>query len=209
MSGSAARPLSKGEQTRARIIDIAGAAVLQKGFAATSIDEVIAAAGITKSGFFYHFRDKNDLAKALLQRYLDEDDEVFDRLFARADALTDDPLQGFLVFLKLLAEMFADLPNGHPGCLIASYCYQDQLFSRDVRELASHGLRAWRQRFRARLEKIAARHPPKFDVDLNALADMLSAVADGGIVLSKALAQPRHLPDQIMLYRNFIRLTFA
>ena len=36
-------------------------------------DEIIAEAGITKSGFFYHFRDKNDLAKALLQRYLDNE----------------------------------------------------------------------------------------------------------------------------------------
>ena len=35
------------------------------------IDEIIAEAGITKSGFFYHFRDKNDLAKALLQRSID------------------------------------------------------------------------------------------------------------------------------------------
>ena len=60
------RVQSKGEQTRKRIMDLAQDAVLQKGFAATSIDEIIAEAGITKSGFFYHFRDKNDLAKAML-----------------------------------------------------------------------------------------------------------------------------------------------
>ena len=45
----------------------------QKGFAATSIDELIAGAGITKSGFFYHFKDKTELAKALLLRYLERD----------------------------------------------------------------------------------------------------------------------------------------
>ena len=74
--------LSKGEQTRERILDIAQDAVLHKGFAGTSIDEIIAEAGITKSGFFYHFRDKNDLAKALLQRYLDTEWTIFDDLFA-------------------------------------------------------------------------------------------------------------------------------
>ena len=37
--------------------------MLAKGFAATSIEELIAAAGITKSGFFYHFKDKGELAK--------------------------------------------------------------------------------------------------------------------------------------------------
>jgi hypothetical protein len=28
------------------------------------------------------------------------------------------PLQAFLISLKLLAETMADLPNGHPGCLM-------------------------------------------------------------------------------------------
>jgi hypothetical protein len=40
------------------------------------------------------------------------------------------------------------------------------------------------------------------------MADMLSAVADGGIILSKTLAQPKHLPEQILLYRAFVRLVF-
>ena len=51
-------PVSRGEQTRDRIMDVAEASVLAKGFAATSIDEILYEAGITKSGFFYHFRDK-------------------------------------------------------------------------------------------------------------------------------------------------------
>ena len=46
---------------------------------------MIAAVGITKSGFFYHFRDKNELAKALLVRYVEREDALFDELFARAD----------------------------------------------------------------------------------------------------------------------------
>ena len=48
-------------------------AVLDKGFAATSIEELIAAVGITKSGFFYHFKDKGELAKALLVRYIERE----------------------------------------------------------------------------------------------------------------------------------------
>ena len=47
--------------------------MLAKGFAATSIEELIAAAGITKSGFFYHFKDKGELAKGLMLRYLEHD----------------------------------------------------------------------------------------------------------------------------------------
>ena len=64
----------KGSDTKERILDVAEAAVLEKGFAATSIEELIAAVDITKSGFFYHFKDKNALAKALLIRYVERED---------------------------------------------------------------------------------------------------------------------------------------
>src|ERR1044071_9321087 len=110
--------------TRTRILEIAESAVLAKGFASTSIEEIIAAVGITKSGFFYHFKDKGALAKALLVRYIEREDALFDELFGRADELNEDPLHGFLVGLKMLSELLADLPGGHPGCLVASYCYQ-------------------------------------------------------------------------------------
>ena len=40
------------------LLDLAYEAVIRKGFAATSIEELVEAAGITKSGFFYHFKDK-------------------------------------------------------------------------------------------------------------------------------------------------------
>ncbi|GAM98659.1 transcriptional regulator of TetR family [alpha proteobacterium U9-1i] len=200
--------LSKGGQTRERIMDIAQDAVLHKGFAATSIDEIICEAGITKSGFFYHFKDKNDLAKALLQRYLDNEWSVFDALFKQADELSEDPLHSFLIFLKLFSDIMGDLPNGHPGCLVSSYIYQDHLFSRDVRDMTTEGHRIWRRRFRERLDKIAARYTPKIDINLDDLADMLSSVADGGIILSKSLHDPSVLPRQILQYRAYVRLVF-
>ncbi len=200
--------LSKGEQTRERIMDIAEDAVVHKGFASTSIDEMISEAGITKSGFFYHFRDKNDLAKALLQRYTSNEWKVFERLFAQADELSEDPLHSFLIFLKLFADLMADLPNGHPGCLVASYVYQDVLFSQEVRDMTTQGHRIWRKRFRERLDPIAALYPPRIEVNLDDIADMLSAVADGGIILSKSLHDPGVLPRQILQYRAYVRLVF-
>ena len=65
-------------------------AILEKGFGATSIEELIAAAGITKSGFFYHFKDKTELARILLTRYIEREDALFDDLFRRADELAVD-----------------------------------------------------------------------------------------------------------------------
>ena len=198
----------KGRDTKERILDVAEAAVLEKGFAATSIEELIAAVDITKSGFFYHFKDKNELAKALLIRYVEREDALFDDLFARADELNEDPLHGFLVGLKMMSELVADLPNGHPGCLVASFCYQDRLFDKEVRDLNTKAVLKWRKRFRKRLELIAARYPPKGSVDLDDLADMLSVIADGGIILSRVVNDKQALPRQIMLYRDFIRAVF-
>jgi AcrR family transcriptional regulator len=201
-------PRRRGD-AKERILQLAEAAVLEKGFAGTSIDELIAAAGITKSGFFYHFKDKTELARALLARYIAHEDQLFDELFARADALNEDPLHGFLVGLKMLADLMRELPTGHPGCLVAAYCYQDRLFDQQVRDLNAHAVLAWRKRFRARLDLIAARYPPRIEVDLDDLADMLSAVADGGIILSKVLKDKDALPRQIMLYRGYVRVVFS
>jgi AcrR family transcriptional regulator len=194
--------------TRERILDVAETAVLEKGFAGTSIEELIAAVGITKSGFFYHFKDKGELAKALLVRYIEREDALFDDLFRRADELNEDPLHGFLVGLKMLSELLADLPGGHPGCLIAAICYQERLFDKDVRDLNAAAVLAWRRRFRERLDLIARRYPPRVPVDLDDLADMLSVIADGGIILSKVTHDKAALPRQVLLYREYIRAVF-
>jgi len=199
----------KGGDTRERILDAAEAAVLDKGFAATSIEELIVAVGITKGGFFYHFKDKGDLAEALLLRYIERENALFDALFARADALNEDPLQAFLAGLEMLAGLMADLPNGHPGCLVASFCYQDRLFDKDVRDLNAAAVLGWRKRFRERLDLIAARHERRIDVELDDVADMLSVIADGGIILSKVVHDKAALPRQIMLYRDYVRAIFA
>ncbi|HEX2839983.1 TetR/AcrR family transcriptional regulator [Hyphomicrobium sp.] len=201
-------PKKRGE-ARERVLQLAEAAVLEKGFAATSIDELIAAAGITKSGFFYHFKDKTELARVLLERYIARETGLFDTLFGRADELNEDPLHGFLVGLKMMAEMMGDLPNGHPGCLIAACCYQESMFDQEVRNLNRSAVLNWRKRFRDRLDRIAERYPPRALVDLDDLADMLSAVVDGGIVLSKVLKDKDALPRQVMLYREFVRATFS
>jgi len=203
------QPIRKGAATRDRILDLAESAVLAKGFAATSIDELIAAAGITKSGFFYHFRDKADLAKALILRYLEKDSELLDELFRRGDELHDDPLHGFLVGLKLFAEMMANLPEAHPGCLAASFAYQDQIFNREIRELNASGLMAWRRRFHERLLLIAERYPPRPDVDLQALADMAASTVEGGMIVGRALRDSTILPRQVLLYRDYVRTVFA
>jgi AcrR family transcriptional regulator len=201
--------VKKGAATRERILEIAEASVLTKGFAATSIEEVIAEAQITKSGFFYHFKDKNELAREMLRRFVDENDRLFDDVFTRGRQLADDPLQGFLIGLKLLAEVLRDLPSGHPGCLIASVCYQERMFDRIVRELSVQSVNDWNARFFGYLKEIAAVHPMREPVDLMTLARMLSCIIDGAIIMSKMLKDPLELERQVLAYRTVVKLVFA
>ncbi|MBY5806879.1 TetR/AcrR family transcriptional regulator [Rhizobium ruizarguesonis] len=200
--------MRKGEETRTRILDVAEAAVLQKGFGGTSIEELIAETGITKSGFFYHFRDKNELAKALLNRYIENDERIYDEIFSRARDLTDDPLQSFLLGLKLLSELLSDLPNGHPGCLVAGICYYERLFDREIQEINRNAVLAWRRRFGRMLRDIVAVYPLREPVDVDQLADMVSSVLEGGIVLSKTLKEPNTLAEQVLMLRTFVRMLF-
>jgi TetR/AcrR family transcriptional repressor of nem operon len=200
---------TRGAGTRARILEAAQAAVLAKGFEATSIEEIAAEVEISRAGFFYHFADKNALARALLADYIDEEDRIFDRLFARARELHDDPLHAFLIGLKLLAEIFENLPGCHPGCLVATATYHERLFDAEVRALNRRALLGWRARFRTILEEIAARHPPRAEVDLEALADMVTSVCEGGIILSKGLNDPGALVRQVLLFRTLVQELFA
>jgi AcrR family transcriptional regulator len=206
---SAPRDQPKGEATRERILTIAEAAVLAKGFGATSIEEIIAEAGLTKSGFFYHFRDKTELAQAMMRRSIAADEAVFDDVFGQGRELADDPLQAFLIGLRLLAKIMGDLPGGHPGCLIASLCYQERLFDRQVRETNRQWMEGWKVRFLGYLEEIAARHPMREPIPLDDLANMLSGIMEGGIILGKVLGEPRELERQILAYRAMVKLLFA
>ena len=200
---------TKGELTRENILGIAEHIILQKGFSGTSIDEIIDAAHITKGGFFYHFKGKEDLAKHLMLRYQVADDRFFNQLFDRADSLSEDPLQQMLIFLKLLAEAMGNLPDTHPGCLVASFTYENQQFNEDVKQIICDCLVGWRQLFVRKLAAIGEVYPMKIETDIMELADMLTSVIEGGIILSKAFNEPERLVNQILQYRNQIRLLYG
>lgn len=197
-----------GSDTRERLLEIAERAVLEKGFGATSIEELVAEAGITKNGFFYHFPNKNALALALLHRYFARDNALFDDVLARGRELSDDPLEALLIGLKLLAETASDLPEAFPGCLVATFCYQERLFETDVRALYHRIVLDWRARFRSCLDAICERYEPVEDVDLDAVADMISTAIEGGMVLARATGNSAILPAQIVMVRTTIRLLF-
>lgn len=208
MQDAALESTSKGELTRERLLDISEAAVLAKGFSNTSIEEIIAEAGLTKSGFFYHFRDKTALAKALVQRFIVEDAKVMESYWTRAAELSDDPLQQMLIGLKFFAEDFENMEEARPGCIVASVAYHDRQFDDEVRELTAAAVDAWRIRFRGMFAEIAQEYPPRIDVDLEHLTNMLPALVDGVLIDARVLREPDLMVEQVMLYRKLVQAVF-
>jgi AcrR family transcriptional regulator len=51
---------------RARILQVARAAFVDRGYAAVSMQELADAAGLTKAAIYYHFRDKQELFEAVV-----------------------------------------------------------------------------------------------------------------------------------------------
>ncbi len=200
---------TKGEATKEKLMNIAERHFLMSGFAATSIEVLINEAGITKSGFFYHFDGKNDLVCALMQRYRKQDALLFSGLFERAEELTDDPLQQMLVFVKLLAEMMEDLEGLHPGCLVAAVTYESDQVNEEVRGLTADSVKDWRRLFKEQIEKINSQYTPKSESTSDDLADMLSTIIEGGIIVSRAVNDPEILVKQLLEYRKYLRLLYS
>jgi TetR/AcrR family transcriptional repressor of nem operon len=194
-----------GPATRTRILDVTQQLVLENGFAATSVDEVIAAASTTKGGFFHHFPSKQALARALVERYVAADMEQLDSLFARAERLSRDPLQQLLLFVAMQEE---DVDED-PGCLYASFCYDPELLDDATRAMIADAVLAWRDRTRAKLEQVVECYPPRIPVDLDALADEGLTLFEGAQVLSRALREPQLLKGQLRHFRTYLELLFA
>ena len=65
------RLTARGAATRARIVDAAASLVYERGFAGTSLDDVMAATGTSKSQLYHYFADKNALIREVIKAQLD------------------------------------------------------------------------------------------------------------------------------------------
>lgn len=202
-------PTSSGEQTRREILDAAEGLILERGFSGTSIDAVLERAGITKGAFFYHFESKAELARVLIHRYAESDLGHLRRNMARAERLARDPLQQLLVFVGLFLEVAEGLEEPYPGCLFASYCYESGQLEQETLRVVSETFLAWRRVLGAKLREAAALHPPRFETDLDSLADMMTVVFEGAFIMSRVLAEPKAFARQLRLFRNYLELLFA
>src|SRR5947208_1723306 len=68
------------QDAKAKLLDAALSVIRTKGYSATTVDELCAAAGVTKGAFFHHFKSKEELAVAAADHW----SETTGALFAQA-----------------------------------------------------------------------------------------------------------------------------
>ncbi len=83
---------------RAELIDCAQSLFLAKGYERTTINDVIAAASVSKGAFYHHFRAKEDLLEAIAARFSEQS-------LARAEEALRDPKLNALERLNTLLAM--------------------------------------------------------------------------------------------------------
>src|SRR3954468_13829133 len=97
---------ARGEATRRALLASARELFGEKGYAGTSVDEVVRHAGVTKGALYHHFRDKDELFRAVVEEVkLEVTTKAADSYFAAAEGA--DPQQ--TVHLTCLAVIDAYL----------------------------------------------------------------------------------------------------
>jgi TetR/AcrR family transcriptional repressor of nem operon len=198
-----------GAKTRERILDSAERLVLDRGLAATSIDEILSAAQTSKGAFFHHFPSKNHLARALVERYAANDVAFLEDFMSRAEAETDDPAAQVVAFIRLFEDAAEEMVSQQPSCLYVSYIYDRQLFEDGTNAVIAAAVVAWRERLVEKLRAAAELHPPRIPVDLLALADHLFATFEGAFVLTRTMGDPGLMRQQLELVRGHVALLFG
>jgi len=180
-----------------------------QGFAGTSIDDILKAAGLTKGAFFHHFKGKGDLARELVERHARRDLAMFEEWAARAEAKSDDPLEQTFCFLEEFEDYISNSVDPSPGCMYAVYTYESMQFEPSVRDFVADTLRHWTSIYVRKFQEVLDRYKPALPVTARQLAEMVVSVVEGGLVLQRAYGDVRLTSRQSEQFRNYLELLFG
>lgn len=178
---------------RTRLLDAARDAFRRDGYAATSLDDLCRAAGVTKGAFFHHFRSKEDLAHAAVRRWGD----VTSALFREAPcAASPDPVErvfGYLAFRRALAQ-------GEPAaisCLLGALAQETSAAMPGLRDDLWSVLDAHTDVVAADLAAAKATRAPHADWSPKDVALFTQATLQGAFVLAKARGDGAVVADMV------------
>lgn len=198
-----------GKPTRDKILAESRNLVLKKGFSGTSIDNILEKTGITKGAFFYHFKTKNILAKALIEDFAKEDISYMNDALAKTKPLEGDALKRLLQFVQEFIDMFTDLSEPPPGCLYATYLSETDQFDEEIKEFISTTILLWRNTLELLLHNVLEENDSNVEVDITSLSDLLVVIFEGSYVVSKAVNEAELTAKQLIHLKNYFKLLFS
>lgn len=191
---------------RDRLLEAGVKLVREQGFAATSLDQLCQAAGVTKGAFFHHFSSKEALGVALAQYWSD----LTGQFFAAAPFHNhEDPLQRVLGYIDLRIALLSGPPQSF-SCVAGTMVQEAFLTSDAIRAACHDSIMGNARALEADLAAAIARSGAK-GVTAPSLARHVQAVIQGALVLAKAEGAVRGAElarDQLHHLRRYIELLF-
>jgi len=194
---------SKGEAARRRILDATIGLIRRKGFEATRIDEICAAAGLTKGGFFHHFSGKEDLGVAVARHW----GQVTGSLFAAAPYHDRaDPLDRVVAYLEFRRALLTGGTDEFT-CLAGTLSQELHQTSPAIRDAAADAIFDHAATLVDDIAAAKAARCPHAEWSPESLAQFTQAVLQGAFVLAKARGgadTARRMVDHLLRYVDLL-----
>jgi TetR/AcrR family transcriptional regulator, transcriptional repressor for nem operon len=169
----------RGRASRDRIVERAAELFAERGIAATSVDEVLAAAGAGKGQFYHYFRGRDELAAAAVGFRCAQVIAGLTEALGGVSSLAglEQALAGFAAGFEAM---------GMPGCPIGTLSAEVAGRNEEARLAAAAGFDAWERLLADALERIRQHGELRADAESAVLATGLLASLEGGMVLAQA-----------------------
>src|SRR5579859_3619816 len=192
--------MARTTDTRERLIASARYLFWDRGFAGTSMSDLLAHAEVNSGSFYHFFESKEALLRAVLQDYLDLLRPV---VVDPAFATTDDPIARIFAILAGYREKILQTDHRF-GCPLGRLALEIDPENRPAHSLIAKNFEGWITVVRECLEQARDRLPK--DTDVEALSTYVLAVMEGGVMLSRSYGSVDPFDRTIAALREHFRL---
>lgn len=189
--------MRKGELTRQRIVATAAPIFNTRGFAGSSMQDVLEAAGLEKGGLYRHFRSKEELAAEAFRYALSASVRL------RTEKL--DHAHGALEQLRSLVQRFVEAPSAIPGgCPLMNTAVEADDGNPVLRDLARKGFADWRKRLCRVVREGLESGEIREGTGPRMVANTLIATLEGALMLSRLEKSRTALDDTRTSLESFL-----
>jgi TetR/AcrR family transcriptional repressor of nem operon len=189
---------------RHRLLDAALGLFREKGYGATTVDQLCRAAGVTKGAFFHHFSTKETLGVAAVEHW----SAVTDALFAAADYHHHrDPLDRVLAYLDLRADLVQGSAAEY-SCVAGTAVQEIHASHPAIRVAADASIRGGAAHIEVHIAELLAACPVK-GITAHGLALHVQGVIQGAFVLGKARNDAAVARESIAHLKRYVVLLFG